>query len=290
MATKLGIWNRALSRIGETDKIESEEEDRAAATMCALHYDDILRDMLSLYPWSWAIKETDLPIISDISEDRDGDGTSVTNIPTPYENLISPSSVTVTTLVTSGLAVIEELELVAGVAGAGEYRFYPQDGVTPAYIQHQAFAAGTTVRIEINATRNGWEYAYGLPGDFVYGCGILSDDVKFTMMANGHKAEWEIVPNPNGDSQMLLCDIAVDDMAGFQYIALIDNPAAWPTQFAEAFIWRLAAELADALKKDPKVSERCWQRYALEIDRAAAYAQNNGHLVEPTSPMIAARG
>jgi hypothetical protein len=298
MATKLGVWNRALNRIGETDDIEDVEEDRVAARVCRNHYDEILRDMLALHPWSWAIKEATLTELSTVTSTTRCNNAAINfQLPVQYRQMASAFGLRVYKLLYADSSEIYEFTqgtAASETAGtSGVYVFTPYDETdnpTGAYVTVPVFTNTYSIKIESTGTRNGWEYAYALPGDFVYGCGILADDVKFTHMAHANKAEYEIVANPNSDGWMLLSDIAVDDMAGFQYIALIDNPSAWPTQFAEAFIWRLAAELADALKKDPKVSERCWQRYAIALDSAAAYAANNSHLVEPESPMITARG
>lgn len=51
---KVDIWNQALLRIGVTDLLEDEEDDRVEAKVCGLHWDRILREMLGLYPWTFA--------------------------------------------------------------------------------------------------------------------------------------------------------------------------------------------------------------------------------------------
>lgn len=59
-ASKVHVWNRALSRIGETDRIQDEDEERLAAEVCRLHWDDIVKEVLARYPWPFARKQTTL--------------------------------------------------------------------------------------------------------------------------------------------------------------------------------------------------------------------------------------
>lgn len=51
---KVDLWNRALDRIGQTDSIEDEDEDRVAANVCRRHHDDCVEEALERkeFPWS----------------------------------------------------------------------------------------------------------------------------------------------------------------------------------------------------------------------------------------------
>ncbi|GAB7024701.1 phage connector family protein [Salidesulfovibrio brasiliensis] len=69
MADKPTICNRALAAIGVTDRISSIDEGTPEADLCKLHYDEVLREVLRVYPWNFARTfknlggpvETDLP-------------------------------------------------------------------------------------------------------------------------------------------------------------------------------------------------------------------------------------
>lgn len=54
---KINVWNRALDRIGQTDVIEDEDEDRVAAAVCRRHYGDIVEEALERKPFPWAGKQ-----------------------------------------------------------------------------------------------------------------------------------------------------------------------------------------------------------------------------------------
>jgi hypothetical protein len=60
--TKLDIWNQALDRIGETEEIENENEDRVAAEVCGRHYDSCITEALSFasFPWPFATGQAPL--------------------------------------------------------------------------------------------------------------------------------------------------------------------------------------------------------------------------------------
>lgn len=51
---KVEVWNKALDRIGQTDVIEDEDEDRLGAAVCRRHHDDCLEEMLERKPFPWA--------------------------------------------------------------------------------------------------------------------------------------------------------------------------------------------------------------------------------------------
>jgi hypothetical protein len=51
------IWNRALNRIGQTERVESPDADSIAARVCDDHYDDCRDEALELRAWRWAKKQ-----------------------------------------------------------------------------------------------------------------------------------------------------------------------------------------------------------------------------------------
>jgi hypothetical protein len=55
---KIGIWNRALFRVGESgSKVEAETDTSIAAEACLLVYDDCLEQTLESFDWPFATKQ-----------------------------------------------------------------------------------------------------------------------------------------------------------------------------------------------------------------------------------------
>jgi hypothetical protein len=292
MPDKVSLWNRALSRIGVTDKIEDLTENRVEVTMCNLHHDQILKDILAMRPWPFALKQKVLDQITEQTMEFQCDANTVRQINLRY---IEPSDVTIELLdYTTGALLYELTQDDAasdtGSSGTCVLTDYDEQSSTGPYITTISYGATKTIRYTVANNRTGWENVYSLPNDFVAPVGFLYDDTKYTQMPVSSRAEFEIVIAADGVTQILLADLDTTDFEAFQYVALVDEPAAWPPHFADAFCWRLAAELADALLKDPRVAERCYARFDKMLDMASAHLQQWSSTVEPTTPMISSRG
>ena len=212
---KVGIWNRALDRIGETEPIEDEDEDRMAADVCRRHYDDCLLEVLESTPWPFATKQS---------------------------ALTSPTGV----------------------------------------------------------TRTGWDYIYTLPTDCAYPLALLDEDQRIGLMNADERVPFEIMSDDAGVWRILCCDVASDEFEVLEYVATPTSTASndttgggingWPRTFADAVIWRLAAELALAIKKDRQMYIGCMQSYMLSLSNARADQFNSKHPdPEPDPPSVAAR-
>lgn len=59
MASKVGIWNTALQRLG-TRRVDTDTEDTAEAEALEAVYDDALAEVLEAHPWSFARKAVQL--------------------------------------------------------------------------------------------------------------------------------------------------------------------------------------------------------------------------------------
>jgi hypothetical protein len=204
-AVKVDIWNRALDRIGETETIEDEEEDRLAAAVCRRHYDDCLGEVLEDFPWPFA----------------------------------------------KGQAQLAEL---AGV------------------------------------TRAGWAHVYAVPDDFVAARAILMGGQRIGLTPGESRIPYEVQSNDAGDGQVLCSDADFEDADAFEYTRRIETVSAFPRLFVSALAWRLAAELAMAVRKDMKLADGCLRGYHGDIGRAfTSQLRGNQEDPEPEASSIRAR-
>lgn len=204
-ATKVDIWNRALDRIGETEAIEDEADDRLAAAVCRRHYDDCVGEVLEDFPWPFAKKQGQL----------------------------------------------------AELAGAG---------------------------------RAGWTHTYALPADFVAPRAILVGGLRVGLEAAETRVPYELQSNDAGDGQVLVTDVDLADADAFEYTARIEVVAAFPRLFVNALAWRLAAELALGVRKDPKLAGSCLQMCEGAIAKAfTAQLRGAQEDPEPEASSIRAR-
>jgi len=204
-ASKVQLWNRALDRIGETDAIETETEDRLAAGICNRHHDDCLLQVFESSPWPFATKQA---------------------------SLSSPTGV----------------------------------------------------------TRTGWEYIYTLPTDCAVPLALLDEDQRIAQFNSDERIPFEILADDDDDWRILCCDVASDEFEVLEYTALHESIESWPRAFVDAFVWRMAAELALALKKDRALYVACMQSFAMAVSAARADQFNARHPdPEPDPPSVAAR-
>lgn len=281
MATsKVDVWNMALDRIGQSESVESETEDTPAAGVCARHWPRIVRESLEAYPWHWATRQRMLTDIGEQVASYAGDDVGDTfATPAAFLDVSQVSAA----LVVGGVAAT----LVQGT----DYTVTaPYDNMPGSVALVVAPATGETLNVTVTFAREGWAHAYGLPSDFVSPVGLIAGGVRFDLLRVEGRAPFELVPNDAGDGLVLVTDLGPDDFDALEYVAALDTIPIMPSRFVDALAWRLAAELADALRKDPGVSQRCQQRYIMALAAAAAGDQNARHDVEAVTPTLAARG
>lgn len=283
--SKVDVWNRALDRIGVTDVLESEDEDRVEAAVCRRHYDDILREVLAASVWRWALRQMPLTEIGEQTYTYDGAATDgvETDFSIPFD-FLSSDQVEVVLIGSDDSETVLE---------AGDDYTFP-DVVEPAR-QHitltVAPAANEELRITVTTTRVGWEHLYSLPADCVTPVAILYLDQRLSLLPEDSRVEFTVEPADSGTSAILCCDLESDDIDALQYVAYLDHVPLWPPKFLDAVAWRLSVELAFALPKDEAKAERNMQRYLKALDAASALAFNAGHDgPEPATPSRAARG
>lgn len=282
--SKVDVWNRALSRIGVTDGIESEDEDRVEADVCSLHYDDLVREVLAASVWQWAKRQRPLTEIDEqISTPEEGDGTQA-DYDIPYA-FVDISQV----LVEKKVGAADYVELEAET----DYTLTDASPGSLAYVTLVAgsLAVGSYIRFTVTTTRVGWEHLYQLPADCVTPVAILYLDQRLSILPEDSRIEFEILPDDAGTGLLLCCDLESDDIDGLEYVAYLDHVPLWPPKFLDAVALRLSVELASAIKKDEAMAERQMQRYLKALDSASALSGNIGHSgPPPITPSRAARG
>lgn len=276
---KVDIANGALGRIGETQFIESFDDNRPAAELAGIHYDNIVREALSMYPWGFALRERKLASIGTQSVTGTGDDLQVRfDIVNPF---VDSDQITVT---------IDDVEQTAGT----DYDIVAEQDGEPAHVLFgTAPSAGEVIEITVTLSRVGWGYLFSLPADFLTVVGLVYSDAPFESLSVGARIPYDVVSNDAADGLLFCCNEDCDEGDGFtalRYIANVQHVPAWPAIFASAVMYRLAAEYAAAIRKEPKLATEMMQLYYATLDQAAAIDQNNQLQAEPDSPSIAARG
>lgn len=280
--SKVDVWNRALGRIGESLRLEDENDDRPAAETCARHYDDILREVFEARPWPWAMRQTVLTDISEQIDSHAGTGAQLEfGISAPF---LSTSQVTVEVIDSGGTATEQEAGTDYSVTQAD-----PEQAIEASLAMVVAPAVGETLRITVTTERVGWTNLYALPADCVTPVAILSQGVRLDLLQEKSKEEHDKLINDGGTGYMLACN--VDEVEAFEYVTLITSVGTWPAMFLDAVVWRLAAELALEIKKEPQLAAQMMQAYMASQATAFAMSSNaRQNTQKPTSPIVAARG
>jgi hypothetical protein len=224
-SVKLDIWNRALDRIGETEPIEDEADDRVSAAVCGRHYDDCLGEVLEDFPWPFA----------------------------------------------KGQAQLVEL---AGVTRAGWSHVYalPADFIAARAILYGGARVGL------------------IPADYVSPGPSTTRGQRVGLVPPNGRVSYELMSNDAGVGQVLCTDVDLADADGFEYTRRIVTVSAFPRLFVNALAWRLAAELALAVKKDTRLAGACMQQYELAVGKSfTAQLRGNQDDPEPESSSMRAR-
>ena len=130
-----------------------------------------------------------------------------------------------------------------------------------------SFATERITLAALTTEYEGWDYAYQYPTD------CLAVQRLYNAYSDTDILEYEVASNA-GTSRAILCDV---DDAVIIYTAKITVENAFDPMFIEALIWRLAAELALALRSDTNLYGAMLQRYALAISQAKSVDANERH-------------
>lgn len=288
-SAKVDIWNRALSRIGITDRLESGDDteiaERPDAEQCDVHYDDCLKEVLEAKHWPFALRQRALTEIGEQSETF-AYGDSADNATFEVTSaFLDASQLTVTHIGASGT----ETELSSD---DGDYvlTLSEVEGENDTIELDTALIASESVRLTVTKTLVGWDYIYGLPGDCVTPVAVLHSDVRYSLYAKENRIPFAVVPNDAGDGFLFACDYASGDIDALEYVMHFTNVAAMPAHFVNALVYRLAMELALGIKRDEGLHARMAQRYEAALSQADAQAFSVGFDQDPPTPSESARG
>jgi hypothetical protein len=277
---KIGVFNQALARVGESVYLQDGNETTAAGEAYRLLFDDLLRQVLEARPWPWAIRQQALTEISEQVQTATGDG-ATTSFDTIY-SWREESQITV------------EVDGVEQVAGTD---YSPVVAVQDGAEAHIAFTAAPALAAEITITvstsRNGWDHVYAAPSDMVTAIGLLFEDTRFRDLAPEARGEFELRPNDGGDGYVICTDYDADDITGLEYVGVVDDIRAWPRLAVEALVVRIAAELFAVIQKLPERREAMMAPggpYEVALSRASVHSLNQESAIAPESPTITARG
>lgn len=278
--SKVGIWNMALHRVGETELVEDENEATPAAEACRVHWDRIVLEMFEAAEWSWAFKQASVASIGTQTQTTSGDGSKTAfSITAKWTN---NANLTVY-LVDSGGTETEQ------TAGTDYTITQPADGSRGYVTMTSAPAADESIKTTVATSRIGWEYVYALPADCRKVTAVLAGDMRHRQIPAVSRQAFDVVLDESGESLMLVTDVKEADLDAVEYVAEI-GVAAWPGTFVSATAWKLAVELAGALPKLQGRSAFCEQRFAVAFSSAVAWAHDQGHESrEPTTPSLLAR-
>jgi hypothetical protein len=123
-------------------------------------------------------------------------------------------------------------------------------------------------------TVDGWEYVYAYPDAcaFVHAIGASGLDAT-RMPAKQQRERFRLVAAANGESLLIASNIPD---ARCWYSLQVTNPHFGDALFQDALAWRVAGELALALKADPAMATNAGKQYDLIVSRAMAAVGNEG--------------
>lgn len=117
----------------------------------------------------------------------------------------------------------------------------------------------------------GWAYAYAYPSDCVKARRLLDSDGNPD--ARGRPYPFEAGRTEDGSHRSINSDMAT---AVLEYTARVDTASEFDPLFVDALAWRLAAEIAMALRGESAAWNSAMQAYAITLGRAMAADANEG--------------
>jgi len=125
-------------------------------------------------------------------------------------------------------------------------------------------------------TVEGWEYAYAYPDNcaFLLAVGPSGSDAT-RMPAKSMRCAFGLVAAADGESLLVAANIP-DALAW--YTVSVTNPHFGDALFQDALAWRVAGELALALKADPKMAQNAGLQYELALSKALSAVGNEDGL------------
>lgn len=121
-------------------------------------------------------------------------------------------------------------------------------------------------------TIEGWEYAYAYPDNCAYLAAVGPSGSDATRLpAKGQRYAFGLMAAASGESLLVASNLS--EAMGW-YTVKITNPDFGDALFQDALAWRVAGELALALKADPQMAQGAGQQYTLALSKALAAVGN----------------
>jgi len=141
------------------------------------------------------------------------------------------------------------------------------------------FATRSALLASSAETVDGWEYVYAYPDNCAFLLAVGDSDTDATRLpARQQRQAFKLVAAASGES--LLVATNTQDARAW-YTLHVTNPHFGDALFQDALAWRVAGELALALKANPKMAENAGRQYELAISKAlAAVANESGEATE----------
>lgn len=287
--SKTELWNSALVRIGETDFIQSDQEqNNPALEICKLRWDENVRRLLEEDDWAFATREVALAEIQSQSVEVSGDGSNL-EFDVPKQYLDSDQLTVVFTDSTGAdftLTAVTDFT-VENRPGRNQKYITLTSTFTSTYGTPQS---DESVTITVAFSREGWDYVYGLPADCIKPRALLHNGTRLSLTRSEERLEYAVMTDDAGEARYLCSNASSSSFAALEYTANITNVSMWSTHIKEALIWKMAMELGAGLRKDPKVAQWCMDHYKNELSAARAFERNyENQRIEPTTESIAAR-
>jgi hypothetical protein len=272
----------ALDRIGENRSVESETEVSAPAKACQRHWTNVVKLTLEAFPWAFATKQAPLASIDEQSVTLAGTAGGRTLWELPF-GIGDPSQLEV--------VYINDVGAETVWAAPTNYTFTPAADGAPASITSGAsLIADESVRLTVTTTRIGWQHVYALPADCVKPLALLANNTRIRLYGAKDRIPFDIQANDAKDGKVLLCDYSATQFQVLEYVCAFTYAPAFDAQFVDAVAWRLAAELAMALKADREERKACMRDFILAIDQAKVNDAEASHETqEIETPSVTAR-
>jgi hypothetical protein len=149
-------------------------------------------------------------------------------------------------------------------AGIAIKRFYTA-ARQATFAEHDwRFARRETTLTGFSPVPETWAFAYLQPS----GCASVR-----ALLSNGQVIDYGIggVTSPTGDDTNLV--LAMTPATHLVWTHDVENEARWPAEFANAFEWRLAAQICRTLAKDEATRNVCWEQFGTFMQLARAQDQ-----------------
>jgi hypothetical protein len=242
MATKLGIYNLALSKIGQ-ERIATLNEDSENRRKLDNVYDEILGQLLTSGPelgWKFTKK-------MNIGVDREFAAiTAFAN----YASIVT-GTVLVTTRTSHNLITGNDIEIGDTTSYDGGYEQITKVSPSQFYMTDTFVADDATGKVYW--VSDNYSYRYKIPTDSVRVVNVKAGGIEIT---DWIEEDGYILTNMEADTVYM------------NYIKLVTNPALYPYYFVKVLYLSLAVELSDNINKSVAKTERLEDK----LDEAMAKA------------------